>query len=129
MKAFEKVYAITAFIPKGKVATYQQISTIAKVNPRVVGFALHENENIKIVPCHRVVSKSGHLTGYARGGIKRKKEILEEEGVLFLDNGCVNLSKSLYKPSKALLLYFDLLFKFNPPGEPLILIKALMRLL
>lgn len=96
MKTFEKIYHIVSLIPKGKVLTYKKVAELAGIkNPRVVGFAMHSNKDFKRVPCHRVVGNTGKLTGYARGGIQRKKEILEKEGVSFLDNQTVNLAKSL----------------------------------
>ena len=101
MRVFQKIYHIVSFIPKGKVLTYKKVAELAGIkSPRVVGFAMHSNKNIEQVPCHRVVGNTGKLTGYARGGIKRKKEILEKEGVYFLNNQTVDLTKSLYKPTK-----------------------------
>lgn len=96
MKTFEKVYTIVSKIPKGYVMTYGQIAKLADVNPRVVGFALHANKDPKTIPCHRVVNNKGELTGYAFGGIKKKKEILTLEGVTFIDNLRVNLLQSIY---------------------------------
>ncbi len=99
MNAFQKIYHIVSLIPKGKVLTYKKVAELAGIkNPRVVGFAMHSNKDFEHVPCHRVVGSTGKLTGYARGGIERKKEILEKEGVHFLDNQTVDLTKSLYKP-------------------------------
>lgn len=96
MKTFEKIYSIVSLIPKGKVLTYKKVAELAGIkNPRVVGFAMHSNKDTKSVPCHRVVGSNGKLTGYARGGIQRKKEILEKEGVDFSDDQTVNLTKSL----------------------------------
>lgn len=96
MKTFDKIFRIVAAIPKGKVTTYKQVAHLAGVrNPRIVGFAMHANKRLNIVPCHRVVGSSGKLTGYAMGGIAKKKELLEKEGVLFLDETTVDLSKSL----------------------------------
>lgn len=101
MSAFQKIYSIVSQIPKGKVLTYKKVAELANIkNPRVVGFAMRANKDFKRVPCHRVVGSTGKLTGYARGGIKRKKEILEKEGVEFLDGETVDLSKSIYKPTK-----------------------------
>ena len=101
MKTFEKIYQIVSLIPKGKVLTYKKVAELAGIkNPRVVGFAMHSNKNIEQVLCHRVVGITGKLTGYARGGIKIKKEILEKEGVSFLDEGTVDLAKSLYEPTR-----------------------------
>ncbi len=94
MNTFQKVYAIVSKIPKGRVMTYGQIAKLADVNPRVVGFALHANKDPKTIPCHRVVNIRGKLAGYAFGGIQKKKEILEVEGVTFIDNLTVNLLQS-----------------------------------
>ena len=101
MNSFKKVYKVVSQIPKGKVLTYKKVAEIAGVNPpaggaRVVGFAMHANKNIIKVPCHRVVGSNGKLTGYARGGITRKREILKNEGVKFLDSDTVDLRKSLF---------------------------------
>lgn len=80
--------------------TYKQVSIIAGVkNARVVGFAMRSNKNVEHVPCHRVVSSNGELRGYAYGGIKRKKEILEHEGVKFVNEITVDLDNSLYNPT------------------------------
>lgn len=99
LKPFEQVYEIVKKIPQGKIATYGQIATFLQINPRVVGFALRSNKHPEIIPCHRVVSKMGKLTGYAFGGIIKKKEILEKEGITFLDDTTVNLPKHLFTPS------------------------------
>lgn len=93
MNTFDKIYQIVSKIPKGKVMTYKEVAQMAGCkNPRVVGFALRRNKNPELIPCHRVVSSKGKLTGYAFGGIKKKKEILEKEDVEFLDEETVNLS-------------------------------------
>lgn len=103
MNSFEKIYRVVSKIPKGFVLTYKKVALLAKVaNPRVVGFAMHANKDITKVPCHRVIGSNGQLTGYARGGIRKKREILEKEGVRFLENGNVDLKKYLFnypKPS------------------------------
>lgn len=98
MNTFEKVYAVVSQIPKGKVLTYKKVAEKAGIkNPRVVGFALNKNKNPNIVPCHRVVGITGKLTGYAFGGVKRKKEILQKEGIRFLANDIVDLKNYLFK--------------------------------
>ncbi|MCL4382481.1 MAG: MGMT family protein [Patescibacteria group bacterium] len=87
MKSFkEKVYEITRNIPKGKVATYGQIAWLAgnKKAARAVGALMRTNPNAPRTPCHRVVSADGSLTGYSgKGGIKKKKQMLLGEGVIF----------------------------------------------
>ena len=95
MNSFDKVYLIVRKIPKGKIATYKQISQIAGTTPRVVGFALHANKNPKEVACPRVVNIKGKLaSGYVFGGEGEQRKKLEEEGVNFLENGFVDFTKS-----------------------------------
>lgn len=87
MKVFERIYHVVEKIPKGKVMTYGQIASHTDTTPRVVGFALHFNKNPKEIPCHRVVKQDGKLAqGYAFGGIKKQKEKLEAEGIVFDEN-------------------------------------------
>jgi methylated-DNA-protein-cysteine methyltransferase-like protein len=105
MRVFQKIYNVVSLIPKGKVLTYKKVAQLAGINPpaggpRVVGFAMHSNKDTKLIPCHRVVGITGKLTGYARGGIRIKKEILEKEGVYFLDEETVDINKSLYEPTR-----------------------------
>lgn len=98
MNNFEEIYKIVSAIPKGKVMSYKQVANIARIaNPRTVGFALKINKDPQHIPCHRVVGSSGKLTGYAFGGIKEKKKILQNEGVLFLDTETVNMQQSVYE--------------------------------
>ena len=64
-------------IPMGRLATYSGIA--AKVctpaAARAVGAAVGKNPVSFVVPCHRVVGKSGDLTGY-HWGITRKRAML-----------------------------------------------------
>jgi len=46
---------------------------------RAVGAAVGRNPLSIFVPCHRVVGRSGDLTGYA-GGLDRKRALLKGEG-------------------------------------------------
>ena len=46
-----------------------------------MGMANHRNPIGVIVPCHRVIGKNGHLTGYA-GGLDIKQRLLELEGAI-----------------------------------------------
>ena len=47
-----------------------------------VGGAVGHNPISIIIPCHRVIGATGSLTGYA-GGLDRKRQLLEMEGVYF----------------------------------------------
>lgn len=92
---YEKIYAAVMTIPRGKVATYAQVAAMVG-NPRlcrVVGNALHINPYFGEVPCHRVVSAQGRLSGeFAFGGVDIQANMLRAEGVEVVD-GRVDLSK------------------------------------
>lgn len=94
------VYAITAGIPKGKVATYGQVAALAG-SPgaaRAVGTCMRNNKDTGAVPCHRVVGSTGALTGYAYGnGTSTKKQMLQKEGVFFRGDR-IDLAKSQWQP-------------------------------
>ena len=85
MNMFEKVYKAVSKIPRGRVTTYGSIAKYVGIkNPRVVGYALHVNNDPDNIPCHRVVNKNGELApGYAFGGLRFQKQLLEQEGVAF----------------------------------------------
>ncbi len=70
-------------IPKGSVKTYKEIASIlGKPNSsRAVANACAKNPLIKEIPCHRVIRSDGFLGGYSgKGGVKKKSELLIEEG-------------------------------------------------
>ena len=75
------VWLALAAIPFGTVATYQDIAREVGVpnGYRAVGNANAKNPFPIVVPCHRVVAKSG-LGGYA-GGLDVKQALLMLEGV------------------------------------------------
>jgi methylated-DNA-protein-cysteine methyltransferase-like protein len=82
------VLKLLTTIPKGKVVTYGQIAKVLKVpTPRLVGRILHNNTNPEMYPCHRVVFSDGSLAkGYVFGGEGKQREILQHEGVSFIEN-------------------------------------------
>jgi methylated-DNA-[protein]-cysteine S-methyltransferase len=93
MSFAQKVWAVTARIPKGKVVTYADLAhRLKSTGYRAVGQALHRNPYAPGVPCHRVVGSDGKLTGFAQG-LPKKRQMLEAEGIVF--NGSrVDLSRS-----------------------------------
>lgn len=64
-------------IPMGRFTTYSDIAkTIDKPKAaRAVGAAVGKNPVCFVVPCHRVIGKSGELTGY-HWGLTRKRAML-----------------------------------------------------
>lgn len=79
----EKVRAVVAKIPKGKVMTYKEVAIKAgSANAsRAVGMIMSNNYDTKI-PCHRVIRSDGKLGGYNRGGISKKLDILKLEDAI-----------------------------------------------
>ena len=91
----QKVWALTARIPRGQVVTYGDIAkALGTTAYRAVGNALNKNPYAPQVPCHRVVGSDGSLTGFA-GGIPKKLRLLQEEGIEFKSNKAV-LSNGRY---------------------------------
>ena len=72
-----RVWETLLQIPMGRLTTYSDIAS--KVHKpaaaRAVGAAVGKNPVSFVVPCHRVVGKSGDLTGY-HWGITRKRAML-----------------------------------------------------
>ena len=93
---FERTYELVRQIPRGRVASYGQIAAMLGQprKARFVGFAMHASPGQAAgVPCHRVVFKDGSLAaGYAFGGPSVQRQLLEEEGVVFLPDGRVDMS-------------------------------------
>ena len=67
-------------IPYGQTCCYQEIafSIHRPKASRAVGQAIHCNPIAILIPCHRVIGKSGQLTGYA-AGLHRKAYLLQLE--------------------------------------------------
>tara|TARA_Y100001970_G_scaffold196235_1_gene238597 strand:- start:138 stop:413 length:276 start_codon:yes stop_codon:yes gene_type:complete len=81
-----KVWKELSKIPKGEVRTYKQIAkSIGKPkSSRAVANACAKNPYPIVIPCHRVIRSDGLIGGYSgHGGIKRKKELLQKEGLKF----------------------------------------------
>ncbi len=91
---WEKVYDFVKTIPAGKVATYGQVAKALGIkDTRKIGWALHANKSSE-VPCHRVVNKEGKLAkNFAFNGMEEQQRRLEAEGVEFIKDGYVDLSK------------------------------------
>jgi AraC family transcriptional regulator of adaptative response/methylated-DNA-[protein]-cysteine methyltransferase len=72
-----RVWETLMRIPMGRAITYSDLAgTIGKPSAaRAVGAAVGKNPISFVVPCHRVVGKSGELTGY-HWGLTRKRAML-----------------------------------------------------
>jgi methylated-DNA-[protein]-cysteine S-methyltransferase len=82
-------------IPFGAAPSYSEIANrIGRPRAvRAVGAAIGRNPISIVVPCHRVVGASGHLTGFA-GGIAAKEILLALEGIEIPANASKGTAKS-----------------------------------
>jgi len=78
----ERVRALVAGIPPGRVATYGDIATAAGLSsPRIVGWIMRTDSSD--LPWHRVIPASGRP---ARHLATRQLELLRAEGVLAVND-------------------------------------------
>jgi methylated-DNA-protein-cysteine methyltransferase-like protein len=77
----ERVRALVAGIPSGRVATYGDIATAAELSsPRIVGWIMRTDSSD--LPWHRVIGASGRPAPHLA---TRQLELLRAEGVLARD--------------------------------------------
>jgi methylated-DNA-[protein]-cysteine S-methyltransferase len=99
------VWREIATIPFGQTITYGELAQRIGRSPkdaRAVGTATGQNPVCWIIPCHRVVGKSGALTGYT-GGLARKRALLDFEAARSA-GGDALLAHGQKQPALALVL-------------------------
>ena len=86
-----EILAVVEEIPVGRVASYGQIARLIgrDKNARLVGKVLSMAEFYGDYPCHRVVNHAGRTAP----GWRMQRALLEEEGVGFRPNGCVDMKR------------------------------------
>jgi methylated-DNA-protein-cysteine methyltransferase related protein len=98
---FERVWNIARRIPRGRVATYGQLSEMIehRLSPVGIGWAIRAAPE-ESIPWHRVVnSRGGISTDREHPGLQRA--MLEAEGVGFDREGCVDMSRAAWRPRSA----------------------------
>jgi O-6-methylguanine DNA methyltransferase len=101
---YERVWAVVAEIPPGRVTTYGDIAAYLgrRGAARIVGWALNAAVGSGL-PCHRVVNRNGALTGKRFFETPHvMEERLRSEGVAFDDEGCVVLDEHRWVPQEEL---------------------------
>ena len=78
----QRVWRELVRIPYGETRCYEDLAEAVGVpgGQRPVGRANGQNRIAIVIPCHRVIRKSGHLGGYG-GGLRRKQFLLDLEKV------------------------------------------------
>ena len=101
---FEKVYDVVRLIPYGKVTSYGAIAKYlgATKSARIVGYAMNASHT-KDVPAYRAVNRKGLLTGkHHFEGTNLMQQLLENEGIVVIDNQIQNFEEIYWDPSKEL---------------------------
>lgn len=80
----ERVWRALRQIPTGETRSYSDIAARLGNSraARAVARACADNPAPVVIPCHRVIEKSGALGGYG-GGVSRKRALLEREGATY----------------------------------------------
>lgn len=96
----KRVYEAVAAIPRGRVATYKDIAARLRCgSPRAVGQALRRNPYAPRIPCHRVIAADLTLGGFqgevSGASVRRKRQLLEDEGVRFVDGRLADASRRI----------------------------------
>ena len=96
-EATEAICAVIRRIPKGWVATYGQIATMAGLprRARLVGHLLRHLNPTTDIPWHRVVNAKGEVTHTPsrNGSDTLQQHLLEQEGIEFDTKNRVNLER------------------------------------
>src|SRR5918999_1480857 len=95
----ERVYAIVARIPPGRVTTYGRIARALGEprSARMVGWAMLHVDPSRDLPCHRVVNRIGFLSGgWHFGHPDIMRGLLLDEGVPFKEEYQVDLDRCLW---------------------------------
>lgn len=103
-QARKKIYAVIQRIPRGRVATYGQVATLAGLpgHARQVGQALRSAPEGVELSWQRVINGRGEVS--PRGGIGweegYQRHLLEEEGVVFDARGRIDLDRFGWDPQE-----------------------------
>jgi methylated-DNA-protein-cysteine methyltransferase-like protein len=94
---FARVHQLVAKIPRGRVATYGQLSELigGRLSALAIGWALRASP--QPLPWHRVVNSRGTIsTDNQVPG--RQRQLLEAEGVEFDVAGVIDLKRFQWRP-------------------------------
>ena len=125
-----KVFALVRACPSGRVTTYGWLAKAVGYprGARMVGWIM--NESAKGVPAQRVISSKGELTGsWAFGGPGVMRELLENEGIEFLEDGRVDLKRYGWDPNRDLSSEQLQAILDDAPNSPATASDNLLRLL
>jgi methylated-DNA-protein-cysteine methyltransferase-like protein len=98
---WQRIHAVVRRIPRGRVATYGQVATLAGLSgaARQVGYALHALPAYSTVPWHRVLNARGVISLPGGTGLEQRMR-LEAEGIRFDVRGRVALTAVQWRPRR-----------------------------
>ena len=99
--SYQLIYSVVRRIPRGRVATYGQVASLAGLSgqARQVGYALNALPDGTVVPWHRVVNAAGRFSTRATpGGELVQQLLLEKEGVRLDARGRIPLDRLRWQP-------------------------------
>lgn len=103
---FSQVYEVVRQVPPGRVTTYGAIAAYlgSPGAARMVGWAMNASHtHPEFVPAHRVVNRTGLLTGKHHFDTPNAmKELLENEGIKFDGDQMTDFNKHFWDPAKEL---------------------------
>jgi len=89
-------------IPPGMVSTYGIIAEYAgnRGGARQVARILYSSSEKYGLPWHRVVNRNGRISPRSSMGHLFQRQLLEEEGVVFGENGRIDFALFLWRPEE-----------------------------
>jgi len=98
---FKDVYEVTKLIPSGRVTSYGAIGNYlgVKGSARMVGWAMNQAGLHPDVPAHRVVNRSGLLSGKHHFGGDTMQKLLENEGIKVKDDKIIDFKNIYWDPT------------------------------
>jgi deoxyribonuclease V len=101
---WKETYDLVSQVPEGMVTTYGHVAEALgdRVAARFVGLAMSKNDDVRRVPCRRVVHTDGRVGGYTSArGPEEKTELLEAEGIRVASGRVVDLEAHLFTGFKS----------------------------
>ena len=103
---FENVFEVVRQVPRGRVTTYGAIASFLGMtrSARMVGWAMNASHTQPDVPAHRVVNRTGLLTGkHHFSHPTAMEDALRAEGVRVEEDRVCNFSELFWDPGAELL--------------------------
>jgi methylated-DNA-protein-cysteine methyltransferase related protein len=126
-----RAFALVRACPRGRVTTYSWIARALGYprGARMLGWIM--GEAVEGVPAQRVINSKGELTGsHAFGPPGVMRQMLEQEGIVFSDDGRVDLKRYGWDPARDLSAQdLEALLTTASSAHPVVAGEGLLRLL